>query len=232
MDGGPGVDLIDGEWNIPDADIHPQPTVSLDGQANDGRPGEGDNVVGIETIKGYVSMVFVGSDAPETVEIVNPSDDANTTLKGLGGNDRLIAKDTADTVEGGPGDDHVEGGYNHDTVVGGAGKDMIYGDKTGSQSCWYSCVVPFGNDTIDARDGEVDTIDCGVGEDTALVDAGDVVANCETVQRSGATTGVKPGTGAPNTPGAGAGAGAGKLAVVGKARLSVLLKGGLAARVP
>jgi len=225
IDGGPGVDLLDGEWNDPEDDIHPQPAVSLDGQANDGRPGEGDNVVGIETIKGYVSMVFVGSDAAETVEIVNPSDDANTTLKGLGGADRLVAKDTADTVEGGAGDDHVEGGYNHDTVVGGPGKDMIYGDKTGSQSCWYSCVVPFGNDRIEARDGEIDTIDCGVGEDTAVVDAGDVVANCETVQRSGGTT--NPDTGKPDPGNGGA-----KVALVGKARLALLLKGKLAARVP
>ncbi len=227
MDGGPGVDLLDGEWNDPEKDIHPQPTVSLDGQANDGRPGEGDNVVAIETIKGYVSMVFTGSDASETVEIVNPSDDASTTLKGLGGTDKLIAKDTADTVDGGAGDDHVEGGYNNDTVVGGPGKDMIYGDKTGSQSCWYSCVVPFGNDTIDARDGEVDQVDCGVGEDTALADPADVVANCENVQRSGPPAPGPPTPGKPNP-----GTGDGGLALVGKAKLSVLLSGKLAARVP
>ena len=42
-----------------------------------------------------------------------------------------------------------------------------------------SCTTPFGNDVIEARDGEQDTIDCGVGEDRAVVDAVDVVAaNC------------------------------------------------------
>ena len=38
---------------------------------------------------------------------------------------------------------------------------------------------------IDARDGEQDTIDCGVGEDRATVDAIDVVTNCEQVDKSG-----------------------------------------------
>ena len=38
---------------------------------------------------------------------------------------------------------------------------------------------------IDARDGEQDTIDCGVGEDRATVDAIDVVANCERSTRQG-----------------------------------------------
>ncbi len=36
---------------------------------------------------------------------------------------------------------------------------------------------------MNAVDGEVDNIDCGVGTDTANVDAGDIVANCETVNR-------------------------------------------------
>ncbi len=41
---------------------------------------------------------------------------------------------------------------------------------------------------IDARDGEQDTIDCGVGEDRATVDAIDVVTNCEQVDKSGGGT--------------------------------------------
>ena len=38
---------------------------------------------------------------------------------------------------------------------------------------------------INARDGEVDNVDCGVGTDQAIVDAIDVVANCETVDGAG-----------------------------------------------
>ncbi len=48
-------------------------------------------------------------------------------------------------------------------------------------------MIPFGNDTIQARDGEVDPIDCGPGRDVAVVDAIDVMASdCETVERGGA----------------------------------------------
>jgi hypothetical protein len=54
-----------------------------------------------------------------------------------------------------------------------------------------------GNDTVEARDGEKDSIDCGPGTDTAVVDAVDVVANCETVD---------VGKGAGPGPGGGGGA--------------------------
>jgi Ca2+-binding RTX toxin-like protein len=40
-----------------------------------------------------------------------------------------------------------------------------------------------GNDTIQAKDGERDTIDCGSGRDTVVVDAVDVVKGCEKVRR-------------------------------------------------
>ena len=70
-----------------------------------------------------------------------------------------------------------------------------------ARSCgWYSytCKIPFGNDVVNARDGEADTIDCGVGQDRAIVDAIDVVANCETVEVAGAAPG--PGGAAPAAP--------------------------------
>jgi dipeptidyl aminopeptidase/acylaminoacyl peptidase len=40
-----------------------------------------------------------------------------------------------------------------------------------------------GNDWIEARDGRRDVIDCGPGNDTAIVDRHDVVRNCERVLR-------------------------------------------------
>jgi Ca2+-binding RTX toxin-like protein len=48
IDGGPGYDYVDG-WNIPE-DLSHQPSfdITLDGVANDGRPGENDNVVNVE----------------------------------------------------------------------------------------------------------------------------------------------------------------------------------------
>jgi len=53
----------------------------------------------------------------------------------------------------------LTGGDAEDAIIGGAG-----------------------NDRIDARDGFEDTIDCGDGEDTVLVDeVEDGVINCENV---------------------------------------------------
>ena len=165
LDGGPGTDTTE-EWGIPsDLDRQPRVNVTLDGAANDGRPGEGDNVVGIERINMYVVGDFTGTDGPDQIKIVNPGNEGPSSLTGLGGDDTLVGYDFDDTVDGGAGNDTVEGGRGNDTVTGGPGRDTIYGDATSSHCSWYSCKIPFGNDVIQARDGEVDNIDCGIGTD-------------------------------------------------------------------
>jgi Ca2+-binding RTX toxin-like protein len=181
LDGGPGTDTTE-EWSIPDQlDRQPRVNVTLDGAANDGRPGEGDNVVGIERLSMYVVGDFVGTEGPDQIKLVNPGNQGPSSLTGRGGDDVLVGYDFDDAVDGGAGNDTVEGGRGNDTVTGGPGRDTIYGDATSSHCTWYSCKIPFGNDTIQARDGEQDNIDCGIGTDTAIVDTIDVVANCESV---------------------------------------------------
>ncbi|MDX6702009.1 MAG: hypothetical protein QOF26_2235 [Baekduia sp.] len=233
LDGGPGTDTID-EWTSSNTPTHPQPAVSLDGAANDGRPGEGDNVTNIEKYTFHINATFTGSDAAETVEILNVNE-GQSTLDGGAGNDVLKAYDLNDTVNGGPGDDVVEGGLGNDSVTGGPGKDMIMGDSSASHCTFLgSCKVPFGNDTIYAQDGEADQIDCGIGTDVAYVDSIDTVNNCETVNTAG------PVTPAPAGPKAGAGSGAkagngaagSRLALIGAAKVKVLLGGKLAVAVP
>ena len=76
-------------------------------------------------------------------------DGTGDDLFGGAGNDRLRGDTGIDRVEGGPGNDNMTGGDDEDDLVGGTG-----------------------NDRIDARDGAEDTIDCGAGEDTVLVDVG------------------------------------------------------------
>ncbi len=193
IDGGAGHDFFEG-WTKPE-DLQRQPavTLTLDGVANDGRPGENDNVIGVEDFEMYVVGAFTGTDGPEKIVIFNPGNSGPSTLIGRGGNDELVGHDFDDTVDGGAGDDHLEGGLGNDTVTGGPGRDTIYGDATASRCTYYSCKIPYGNDVIDARDGEVDTIDCGIGQDRAIVDAIDVVANCETVEGAGSNGG--PGAG-------------------------------------
>ncbi len=227
LDGGPGYDQID-EWTTPGGDYHPMPTVSLDGVANDGRPGENDNVTNIEKFQFHVSASFTGSDVAETVEVTNAIE-GPATLAGNGGNDVLKAWDTDDTVDGGTGDDQLEGGLGNDVITGGPGKDTIMGESRSSYCTFLgSCKVPFGSDTIHAQDGEADTIDCGVGEDTAYVDPQDTVSNCETVIKGAAA-----GPGGPaDTPKDGGGGPAAKLAFVGKGKVSLLRAGRLSVKVP
>ncbi|MCW2832705.1 MAG: hypothetical protein JWN68_658 [Nocardioides sp.] len=73
-----------------------------------------------------------------------------------------------DTITSGALDDALSGGVGNDTLTGNGGRDVLDGGV--------------GNDTVNARDGVVDTIDCGDGVDIAVADANDSVANCETVQ--------------------------------------------------
>jgi hypothetical protein len=81
----------------------------------------------------------------------------------------------------------LNGGYGNDTITGGPGQDTIQGDAN-STTCgyWsYTCKIPFGNDVINARDGEVDNVDCGEGSDRVIADPYDIVAgDCErTIRR-------------------------------------------------
>ena len=84
----------------------------------------------------------------------------------------------------------LNAGFGNDVVTGGPGQDTIFADATSASCGWYSytCKIPFGNDIVNAKDGEADTIDCGVGNDTATVDAIDTVANCENVNTTGSGT--------------------------------------------
>jgi Ca2+-binding RTX toxin-like protein len=220
IDGGPGTDTTE-EWGIPsDLTSQPRTNVTLDGVANDGRPGEGDNAIGIERIRVSVVGDYVGTDGADEIKVINPGNEGPSSLTGRGGNDILVAEDFDDVVDGGAGDDMVEGGRGNDTLTGGPGRDTIMGDATSSHCSWYSCQIPWGNDTIQARDGEVDNIDCGIGTDTAVVDTIDVVANCENV-----------GAAAPGGSGSG-GAASGLALKVKRTTLSGLAKKGLTVTVP
>jgi Ca2+-binding RTX toxin-like protein len=186
IDGGAGFDRMDADYVIPGEDVNPAVAISFDGAANDGRPGENDNIVGVEKLDSSVPGTFTGSAGADDFFVkADFGVDAVSAVRGLGGNDHLVGHDHVETIDGGPGDDVIEGGLNNDTLTGGPGKDTIYGDSTKDTCNFLSCRIAFGNDVIDARDGEQDTIDCGVGEDRATVDAIDVVANCEQVDKSG-----------------------------------------------
>jgi RTX calcium-binding nonapeptide repeat (4 copies) len=85
-------------------------------------------------------------------------------LYGGDGGDKLTGNGAANALDGGAGDDRITGGKGSDLLAGGDGDDVI-----------------------DARDGEIDRIECGAGQDNVTADPQDLVADCEQVSRPGVT---------------------------------------------
>jgi Ca2+-binding RTX toxin-like protein len=113
-----------------------------------------DGLGGAQNIRSDVEGVAGGSGADDL------SGDADPNL--------LFGLDGADSLTGGAGDDTLDGGNGADGLNGGPGRDTLRGGAD--------------DDTIGARDGFADRIDCGPGDDTAIVNPADVVTNCETVE--------------------------------------------------
>jgi Ca2+-binding RTX toxin-like protein len=121
--------------------------VTLDNRANDGFPGEHDDVHrSVDAVNGTVQ---------------------DDSLAGAGGVDYLFGLAGNDHIAGKVGDDHLLGGHRNDTLGGGRGEDLLNAGQ--------------GNDLIHAQDGETDEVMCGDGTDRAIVDAIDVVSDCEHV---------------------------------------------------
>lgn len=113
-------------------------------------------------------------------------------LDGGAGNDRIDGGAGDDRIEGGLGDDTINGGQNKDHLFGGSGKDVINGDSgddeidgglgddsiDGGQG---ADVIrgDAGGDRVASRDGFIDNINCGLGQDSLTRDANDVVKRCD-----------------------------------------------------
>lgn len=68
------------------------------------------------------------------------------------GRDRIVGQSDNDTIYGAPDKDRLFGGPGLDTVKGNRGGDRI----------------------VVAGDGQTDSVDCGTGRDTAVVDQADL----------------------------------------------------------
>ena len=228
VDGGAGVDTVTGDYASRFTDARPPLSVTLAGGADDGRPGEGDDLRGVERLVSSVGGSFTGTDGADEVRLAQVG--TESTLTGLGGDDRLRGGDGPDRVDGGAGDDSLDGGFGDDTIVGGPGRDMISADLAGGDCGPLWCKHPYGNDRVEARDGEADSITCGAGRDVVVADAADVVApDCEDVQRGG---GPAPGPGGDGRqPGRGSARPRGRIAVSGSTRLRTVLARGLVVRL-
>jgi Ca2+-binding RTX toxin-like protein len=178
IDGGPGRDTSDGDWT----DSSDPLSVTFDGVANDGRPDERDNVLSVEVINTRrVATLIAGDGADAGVEFsIVGTGNGNSKLVGTRFDDKLRTDHYNDVIEAGAGSDAIDAGYGNDTITPGPGQDTVLADGGPNACDVLDCPLPHGNDTIDARDGEKDSIDCGVGTDTVYADAVDVLANCET----------------------------------------------------
>lgn len=94
-----------------------------------------------------------------------------TRLYGDGGANRVVGTVGGDRIGGGPGRDKLIGGGGRDCLDGGPGRDRLNGGP--------------GDDVLRARDGSADVVDCGEGDDFAIVDAKDTVRSCERTTEAG-----------------------------------------------
>ena len=121
----------------------------------------------------------------------------NDTISGLAGNDRLFGDSCGarapaggrDTLRGGNGDDRLYGGAGNDALDGGAGRDSLDGgagnDRLTGGRDPNAIKGGAGDDSVNARNGKRDTVDCGSGRrDSASVDRADRVRGCEKVKRA------------------------------------------------
>jgi Ca2+-binding RTX toxin-like protein len=179
IDGGAGLDTVESDWHPLDHEGHGPVTVTLAGGDDDGHADERDNVRNVEILSVAAGGRYVGTDGADTLSVGGKPAEVDAR----GGDDRIVTSYSADRVDAGAGDDHVRGYGGDDHIVGGPGRDTLLGDAAGTTTCTFlDCQTTAGNDVIDARDGERDSLDCGPGTDQALVDAADVVANCEDVR--------------------------------------------------
>jgi Ca2+-binding RTX toxin-like protein len=154
-------------------------------------------IVGALLTLAFSASAFAsGGGTPGDDNVTGGSRADHITL--AGGDDHANGGRGDDVINGGRGDDTLRGGAGDDRLHGGTGDDVLSDDRGTDRLSGGP-----GNDRIDARDrrgrgadDRHDVVDCGTGDDTALVDSDDVVRNCEHVTRAGDDNGTDaPGTG-------------------------------------
>jgi hemolysin type calcium-binding protein len=175
LSGGPGADLLDATRSagasVSYADHTDGVTVRLNGVADDGAVGEGDNVLGPVT-------GITGGDGNDRIE----AGPAASGLFGGGGIDTLVGSPQGDSIAGGDGDDSLSGGDGDDHLGGGGGADDLSGGP-GRDEASYGGTDPLlltiGDGANDGAAGEGDNIQediedlaGGSGNDVLIGNAG------------------------------------------------------------
>jgi Ca2+-binding RTX toxin-like protein len=159
LSGGSGADLLHGGPGVDIAtygNVTTPLVISLDGVANDGAAGEGDNVI-TESVVGGAGNDRITGDAVRNGLLGGPGNDV---IAGLGSPDTLIGEAGDDTLNGGEGDDSLHGYAGNDSLNGEAGNDTLRGDG--------------GNDSLRGGAGN-DRLRGGAGNDKLAGEAGNDV---------------------------------------------------------
>jgi Ca2+-binding RTX toxin-like protein len=151
-------------------------SVSLDGVANDGEPGELDKVMAdVENVTGGA-----GNDTLVGSAVANILDGGagNDTLSGGAGNDLLRGGAGNDTLGGDAGDDTFDMGASadgDDAIHGGAGVDRVdYGQRTNAVTVAMDGVTGGGEvGELDVIATDVEDLTGGAGDDTLTGNAAD-----------------------------------------------------------
>jgi Ca2+-binding RTX toxin-like protein len=160
LDGGAGPDVFAGGDGTDTGSYQSRTngvTVTLDGNAGDGEPGEGDNVQG----------------------------DVENVLGGTGA-DTFIGSAAGNTLDGGAGEDYSDGGAGSDNLVGGDAGDVLRSRGSGEPDT-IACgpgpdfVIAKANDTIAA---DCDRADRGVNQRPKRRDSAVVLPTTGTLQMS------------------------------------------------
>jgi hypothetical protein len=186
LDGGIGADALDGGTAFDTATYGARllpVAVSLNGIADDGELGEGDNALpSVERIIGGSASDALTAPAPGA-----PGALRGAIFIGNGGDDALEGSLGADELRGGDGDDRISGGAGDDYIVGGASRDSLDGGPD--------------SDIVGATDGVADSVDCGDGTDFASLDSRD--SGARSCERDADTPGPDPRRGAGRDGGGG-----------------------------
>lgn len=149
--------------------------VTLDNVANDGEPGENDNVHDdIETLFGTsLSDTMIGAAGDQQFTSFGGQD----TLEGRSGNDTLQAGDGADTIEGEAGSDFIQGGNDPDDMSGGTGIDLAdYQDHSAAVTVTINNVANDGQSGGAEGDNvrtDIENLRGGSNDDTLTGSTGD-----------------------------------------------------------
>jgi len=155
LQGGAGADLLDARLAPGSAisyrDHSAGVTVRPNGLADDGSPGEGDNVLGsLGSIE--------GGSGDDTLE----SGVDAASLAGGPGNDTLVGSPEGESLLGQDGDDDIAAGGGNDSLAGGAGMDLLAGGPGHDEASYAGVVTPLrlsiGDGANDGAAGEGDDI--------------------------------------------------------------------------